>query len=93
VVVVLLLASISNVVTAWATLAAALATVLLAFFTWRLASQAKAAIGQDAEMLKAATYSRLGVGVMLRINEVIAALMSKGLREERRQYDHEQGKN
>jgi hypothetical protein len=47
-------ASISNVVTAWATLAAACATVLLAFFTWRLARQAKAAIGQDALMLKAA---------------------------------------
>jgi hypothetical protein len=47
-------ASISNVVTAWATLAAACATVLLAFFTWRLARQAKAAINQDALMLKAA---------------------------------------
>jgi hypothetical protein len=52
--VVTVLASISNVVTAWATLAAACATVLLAFFTWRLARQAKAAIGQDALMLKAA---------------------------------------
>jgi hypothetical protein len=48
------LASISNVATAWATLAAAGATVLLAVFTWRLARQAKAAIGQDAQMLKAA---------------------------------------
>ena len=47
-------ASISNVVTAWATLAAALATVLLAVFTFLLAKQAKRAIGQDALMLKAA---------------------------------------
>ena len=52
--VVTVLASISNVVTAWATLAAACATVLLAVFTFLLAKQAKAAIGQDAQMLKAA---------------------------------------
>jgi hypothetical protein len=57
-----MLASISNVVTAWATLAAAGATVLLAFFTWRLARQAKAAIGQDAQMLKAAQEQSRKVG-------------------------------
>jgi hypothetical protein len=42
------LASISNVVTAWATLAAAGATALLAFFTWRLARTAARQAGTES---------------------------------------------